>query len=107
MSRRQKSGRTELCRPGAGTLSLKDDSSVRSLNVSDVGKVEEFLQEKNVNYTMTDVPRVHHHGSSPSATGYLYTGRSVPDLMLMNRQGGGANSKAMNFGKSRAKLSTE
>ena len=26
---------------------------------------------------------------------------------LMNRQGGGANSKAMNFGKSRAKLSTD
>lgn len=26
---------------------------------------------------------------------------------LMNRQGGGANSKAMNFGKSRARMSTE
>ncbi len=27
--------------------------------------------------------------------------------MMMNRQGGGANAKAMSFGKSRAKLSTE
>lgn len=26
---------------------------------------------------------------------------------MMNRQGGGANAKAMSFGKSRAKLSTE
>ena len=42
---------------GRVTLSLKDDSSVRSLNVSDVGKVEEFLQENDVKYSLEDVPK--------------------------------------------------
>ncbi len=52
-------------------MSLKDDSSVRSLNVSDVGKVEEFLQENDVKYSLEDVPKVHHHVSSPSVTDYF------------------------------------
>ena len=91
---------------GRVTLSLKDDSSVRSLNVSDVGKVEEFLQENDVKYSLEDVPKES-----------IILSAVIPSLitlcgifllfMLMNRQNGGTNSKAMNFGKSRARMSTQ
>jgi len=88
---------------GRVTLSLKDDSSVRSLNVSDVGKVEEFLQENDVKYSLEDVPKESIIMSAVLPS--LITLCGIFFLfMLMNRQNGGTNSKAMNFGKSRAKM---
>ena len=91
---------------GRVTLSLKDDSSVRSLNVSDVGKVEEFLQENDVKYSLEDVPKESIIMSAVLPS--LITLCSIFLLfMLMNRQNGGTNSKAMNFGKSRARMSTQ
>ena len=91
---------------GRVTLSLKEDSSVRSLNVSDVGKVEELLQKNDVKYSLEDVPKE-----------FIIMSAVLPSLitlcgifllfMLMNRQNGGTNSKAMNFGKSRARMSTQ
>ena len=91
---------------GRVTLSLKDDSSVRSLNVSDVGKVEEFLQENDVKYSLEDVPKESIILSAVLPS--LITLCGIFFLfMLMNRQNGGTNSKAMNFGKSRARMSTQ
>ena len=91
---------------GRVTLSLKDDSSVRSLNVSDVGKVEEFLQENDVKYSLEDVPKESIIMSAVLPS--LITLCGIFFLfMLMNRQSGGTNSKAMNFGKSRARMSTQ
>ena len=91
---------------GRVTLSLKDDSSVRSLNVSDVGKVEEFLQENDVKYSLEDVPKESIIMSAVLPS--LITLCGIFFLfMLMNRQSGGTNSKAMNFGKSRASMSTQ
>ena len=91
---------------GRVTLSLKDDSSVRSLNVSDVGKVEEFLQENDVKYSLEDVPKESIILSAVLPS--LITLCGIFFLfMLMNRQSGGTNSKAMNFGKSRARMSTQ
>lgn len=91
---------------GRVTLSLKDDSSVRSLNVSDVGKVEEFLQENDVKYSLEDVPKESIIMSAVLPS--LITLCGIFFLfMLMNRQNGGTNSKAMNFGKSRARMSTQ
>ena len=91
---------------GRVTLSLKDDSSVRSLNVSDVGKVEEFLQENDVKYSLEDVPKESIIMSAVLPS--LITLCGIFFLfMLINRQNGGTNSKAMNFGKSRARMSTQ
>ena len=91
---------------GRVTLSLKDDSSVRSLNVSDVGKVEEFLQENDVKYSLEDVPKESIIMSAVLPSLIALCGIFLL-FMLMNRQNGGTNSKAMNFGKSRARMSTQ
>ena len=91
---------------GLVTLSLKDDSSVRSLNVSDVGKVEEFLQENDVKYSLEDVPKESIIMSAVLPSLITLCGIFLL-FMLMNRQNGGTNSKAMNFGKSRARMSTQ
>ena len=87
-------------------MSLKDDSSVRSLNVSDVGKVEEFLQENDVKYSLEDVPKESIIMSAVLPSLITLCGIFLL-FMLMNRQNGGTNSKAMNFGKSRARMSTQ
>ncbi len=91
---------------GRVTLSLKDDSSVRSLNVSDVGKLEEFLQENDVKYSLEDVPKESIIMSAVLPSLITLCGIFLL-FMLMNRQNGGTNSKAMNFGKSRARMSTQ
>ena len=91
---------------GRVTLSLKDDSSVRSLNVSDVGKVEEFLQENDVKYSLEDVPKESIIMSAVLPSLITLCGIFLL-FMLMNRQNSGTNSKAMNFGKSRARMSTQ
>ena len=91
---------------GRVTLSLKDDSSVRSPNVSDVGKVEEFLQENDVKYSLEDVPKESIIMSAVLPSLITLCGIFLL-FMLMNRQNGGTNSKAMNFGKSRARMSTQ
>ena len=91
---------------GRVTLSLKDDSSVRSLNVSDVGKVEELLQKNDVKYSLEDVPKESIIMSAVLPSLITLCGIFLL-FMLMNRQSGGTNSKAMNFGKSRARMSTQ
>ena len=91
-----------------GTLSvtLKDDDAARRVNVSDVKEVQELLDENEVVYGMSDVPRES-----------MMTTILIPVLValggvfliffLMNRQGNGANAKAMNFGKSRARMTNQ
>ena len=91
-----------------GTLSvtLKDDDATRRVNVSDVKEVQELLDENEVVYGMSDVPRES-----------MMTTILIPVLValggvfliffLMNRQGNGANAKAMNFGKSRARMTSQ
>ena len=81
------------------------DSDIKYLFVSDVNEIQEFLNGQKVEYTLSDVPE----------DSWLATNLLPIILMLlafgaffsmMNRQGGGAtNAKAMNFGKSRAKMS--
>ena len=94
---------------GRVEITLKgDDSSdnVRYLYVSDVNEIQDYLKEQNVDYTMPDIPQ-----DSWAATTFLPVILTLVGVFLifglMNRQGGGANSKAMNFGKSRTKLSTD
>ena len=91
---------------GTVSVTLKDDGNTRKVNVSDVEQVEKFLTENQVEYRLSDVPK-----------DSMLTTVVVPMLItlggvfliffLMSRQNGGGNSKAMNFGKSRAKMSTK
>ena len=91
---------------GTVSVTLKDDGNTRKVNVSDVEQVEKLLTENLVEYRLSDVPK-----------DSMLTTVVVPMLItlggvfliffLMSRQNGGGNSKAMNFGKSRAKMSTK
>ena len=91
---------------GPVSVTLKDDGNTRKVNVSDVEQVEKLLTENQVEYRLSDV-----------AKDSMLTTVVVPMLItlggvfliffLMSRQNGGGNSKAMNFGKSRAKMSTK
>ena len=91
---------------GTVPVTLKDDGNTRKVNVSDVEQVEKLLTENQVEYRLSDVPK-----------DSMLTTVVVPMLItlggvfliffLMSRQNGGGNSKAMNFGKSRAKMSTK
>ena len=94
-------GRVEITLKGDA-----DSDKIRYLYVSDVNEIQDYLKEQNVEYTMPDIPQ-----DSWAATTFLPVILTLGGVFLlfglMNRQGGGANSKAMNFGKSRARLSTD
>ena len=89
---------------GVVTLSLKDSGDVRQLYVSDVNQIQEYLQKEKVIYHMGNIKE-----DSWMMTAVLPALIVVVGIfllfMLLNRQGGGANAKAMNFGKSRARMS--
>ena len=79
------------------------EDTVRSVNVSDVDEVETLLEENGVVYELSAVPE-----ESVFTTVLLplliTLGGVLLIFYLMNRQNGGANAKAMNFGKSRARM---
>ena len=90
---------------GRVDIELKDKlGELKYLYVSDVNQVQDYLQEKNISYEMPDV-----HEDSWFVTVVVPVVLTLLGVMLiftvMNRQSGGANAKAMNFGKSRARMS--
>ena len=88
-----------------GTVSfmLKGEDGARTVNVSDVEDVKDLLDEHEVAYSMSAVPE-----ESVFTTVFLPLLITLAGVFLifylMNRQNGGANAKAMNFGKSRARM---
>ena len=90
---------------GTIQIQLKDDTK-EELNVSDVTEVEELLQSYNVDYKLRSVPQDSLFMTSVLPA-LLMLGGIVLVFAMMNRQNGGVNAKAMNFGKSRAKMTTE
>ena len=88
-----------------GTVSfmLKGGDGARTVNVSDVEEVKELLDENQVKYSMSAIPE-----ESMLTTVLLPLLVTLAGVFLifylMNRQNGGANAKAMNFGKSRARM---
>ena len=90
---------------GTIQIQLKNDTK-EELNVSDVIEVEELLQSYDVDYKLRSVPQDNVFMTSvlPSL---LMLGGILVVFAMMNRQNGGVNAKAMNFGKSRAKMTTE
>ncbi len=83
------------------------DTEVRYLYVSDINELQKYLRDKGIeNYTMSNVPQESWFANTIVPM-LLMIGGIALIFMLMNRQGGSANTKAMNFGKSRAKLSRD
>ena len=91
---------------GVVTVVLEDSGEAKTVNVSDVKEVQELLGKNHVDYHMTDVPRESWVAGIVLPVMLTFLGFGLI-FMLMNRQGGGANAKAMNFGKSRARLTTD
>ncbi len=90
-------------------ITFKSDETgrkrVEKLNVSDVNAVQKVLDEAGVkDYSLIPVPEDSWIMTTLFPTA-LTLGVVVFMFVMMNRQGG-ANSKAMNFGKSRAKMSS-
>ncbi len=83
-----------------------DDEEVKYLVVSDVNVAQELLVANNVEFTVNAV--VETSWISNIVLPIIFVILAVVlFFVLSNRQGGGSNSKAMNFGKNRAKLTTE
>jgi cell division protease FtsH len=79
----------------------------KQFNTSDVVRIETFLQEQGVDPVMYDVPGDNLFMSSILPL-MLTAGLVIFMIVMMNRQmSGGSNAKMMNFGKSRAKMSTD
>ncbi|MFV0362597.1 MAG: ATP-dependent zinc metalloprotease FtsH [Suipraeoptans sp.] len=87
---------------GQVVLTMKD-ASEKFVNVSDVNEVETYLKDNEVIYEMANVPKDSVFLSSILPM-LLVIGGVFLILNMMNRQGAGANAKAMSFGKSRAKM---
>ena len=88
------------------TVNGKEGKELRYLYVSDVNEIQNYLKENKLDYEMPDVPQDNWFATTILPV-LLTAGAILVIFYLMNRQGGGANSKAMSFGKSRARLSTE
>ncbi len=91
-------GRVEVAR--------RDDESGEDwvLYVSDVNEVCEYLKEQKAEFRMNDVPEENWLMTTVFPVLVMLMGVLLL-FYLMNRQNG-ANSKAMNFGRNRAKLHT-
>lgn len=91
---------------GVVTLTLRDSRETRRVNVSDVNETQKLLDKNDVEYRISAIPQ----DSVLSTTVFPVVLMLVGFMfitMMMNRQSGGANAKAMNFGKSRARMSSE
>lgn len=91
---------------GQVRITLKDGSQ-KHFYAMDLEKVEEYLEDHGISPYIADVP---HESIFSSIFPMLITcGLVIFLFVFMNRQmsGGGSNTKMMNFGKSRARMSTE
>ncbi|MDD3413068.1 MAG: ATP-dependent zinc metalloprotease FtsH [Lachnospiraceae bacterium] len=91
---------------GVVTVTFKDKTT-KNLYVANVAETETMLQDKFPNYVMEDVHRENWFITYllPSI---IVIGAVLFIFLIMNNQasGGGGGGKMMNFGKSRAKMST-
>ena len=84
----------------------QDGDEAKIVYVSDVNEVEKYLDEQGMDYLLRDVPQDNWFMTSVFPT-ILILAAFFLFFYMMNRQNGGANAKAMSFGKSRARMSTE
>ena len=91
---------------GVLTISMDGDDMIYTVNVSDVKEAEKVLEDAKIDYELENVPQETWFSQTLAPTLIMLLGVALL-FMLMNRQGGGANAKAMSFGKSRARMSTD
>ena len=92
--------------PTGVVVVILKNGQYKKINVSDVNETEKLLKEKFPSYKVEDVKR------DSVFLQYLLPVIVMGVILflifsIMGNQGGGANAKMMNFGKSLAKLSTE
>lgn len=91
---------------GVVTITIKGENAPKQVNVSDVKTVQSLLEKHKVDYKMPNVPEDSWFTTIIMPVLFSLLGITVI-FMFMNRQGGGGNAKAMNFGKSRARMTTD
>ena len=74
--------------------------------VSDVNRLQEELEEKKVDYTLENVP-VSNDWVTYILPMLVAVGGSVALFYILQNRGGGSNSRMMNFGKSRARMTRD
>ena len=93
---------------GTATIVLSDGNTA-TLYVSDVNSLQDMLDESSIAYTLSDIP--HDSWISELLPMLIVLGAVfILFMIMMNAQGtggGGANAKMMNFGKSRARMTTK
>ncbi len=93
-----------------GVVSVKlSDGTDATLYVSDVNDIQAIIDDAGMTYTLDDVP--HDSWISELLPMLIVCGAVfILFMIMMNAQGtggGGANAKMMNFGKSRAKMTSK
>lgn len=91
---------------GVVTLTLRDSRGTGRVNVSDVNETQKLLDKNDVEYRISAIPQDSVLSTTVLPVVLMLVGFMFI-TMMMNRQSGGANAKAMNFGKSRARMSSE
>ena len=91
---------------GVVTLTLRDSRETGRVNVSDVNETQKLLEKNDVEYRISAIPQDSVLSTTVLPVVLMLVGFMFI-TMMMNRQSGGANAKAMNFGKSRARMSSE
>ena len=87
-------------------ITLKGQEEIKYLYVSDVNEVQDLLKNNDFVYDLANIPEDNWF-STTLLPMLLMLGGFVLIFVFMNRQGGGSGAKAMSFGKSRARLSSE
>ena len=92
-----------------GSLTIHmSDGSTQVLYVSDVKQIQELLTDKQINYSLADVPQ-DSWISELLPMLIVVAAVFILFMIMMNSQngGGGTNAKMMNFGKSRAQMTNK
>ena len=80
--------------------------SRESYYVSDVNKLQEEMEAKNIDFVLDNVP-VNNDWLSLLLPSLITVGGCFLIFWLMQNRGGGTNAKMMNFGKSRARMTRD
>ena len=91
-------------------MNLKNDQTVYTLYVSDVNEFQDYLKENNIPYMLNDIPQDQWFLELLPML-LIVAVVFILFMILMNGQmaanSGGTNAKMMNFGKSRARMTTQ
>ena len=95
---------------GKARVNLKNDQTVYTLYVSDVNEFQDYLKENNIPYMLNDIPQDQWFLELLPML-LIVAVVFILFMILMNGQmaanSGGTNAKMMNFGKSRARMTTQ